>query len=298
MKKKYKAVRFMPRTLRLIEKIDDIVKDYQRQGYEITLRQLYYQLVSKNIIANKKREYKRLGKIVGKARIGGLLDWAAIEDRTRELSQFTHWDSPAERVRVAANSYHLDTRLTQPRYIEVWIEKQSLFSIVERVCDEHDVPIFVCRGYPSITAKHDATKRLLQYEHRNPVILYLGDHDPSGLDIPRELRESFDLFGAFFVEIRRIALTMAQIEEYALPPNPAKITDSRAKNYIRIYGQKSWELDALRPDVLSKIINDEIDALTDHAKLAVRREIQLLHRSELRKIADRYNYGDDDDVLF
>lgn len=184
--------------------------------------------------------------------------------------------------------------MTQPRYIEVWIEKQSLFSIVERVCDEHDVPIFVCRGYPSITAKHDAVKRLLRYEHRSPVILYLGDHDPSGLDIPRELRESFDLFGAFFVEIRRIALTMAQIGEYVLPPNPAKITDSRAKNYIRTYGRKSWELDALRPDVLSKIIDDEIEALTDHAKLNARRELQLSQRNELRETANGYDFGDDE----
>jgi len=294
MKQKYKNYRFKAQTLKLITLVDEIVEDYDSQGYSITLRQLYYQLVIKNIIKNKDSEYKRVGKTVGRARIAGLLDWGIIVDRLRHISQFNHWQDPGEIIRYFSHSYHIDTRIDQPTYIEIWSEKDALASVLEPVCNKHDVPLFICRGYPSITAKHDAAKRLEQQEHRNPIIIYLGDHDPSGLDIPRELRESLDLFGCFFVEIKRIALTMTQIEKYRLPPNPTKLSDSRAKKYIAEHGLQSWELDALTPDALSKLVDDTINEFTDHAKLNARRELQLSQRNELREIADRYDYGDDD----
>ncbi len=294
MKKKYKDVRFMPRTLSLIKEIDGIVIDYQRQGYEITLRQLYYQLVAKNIIRNKQSEYKRVGKITGEARKAGLLDWSIIVDRTRHIFKLNHWQDPGEIIRYFSHSYHIDTRIDQPTYIEIWSEKDALASVLEPICDKHDVPLFICRGYSSITAKHDAAKRFSRYEDRNPTVIYLGDHDPSGLDMPRELRGSFDMYECFFVEIRRIALNMTQIEEYSLPPNPTKSTDSRAAKYFAEHGYQSWELDALTPDVLSKLVDDTINELTDHAKLNARRELQLSQRNALREIADKYDYGDDD----
>lgn len=294
MKKKYKDVRFMPRTLSLIKEIDGIVIDYQRQGYEITLRQLYYQLVAKNIITNKQSEYKRVGKIAGEARKAGLLDWSIIVDRTRHIFKLNHWQDPGEIIRYFSHSYHIDTRIDQPTYIEIWIEKDALASVLEPICDKQDVPLFICRGYSSITAKHDAAKRFSRYEDRNPTVIYLGDHDPSGLDITRELRGSFDMYECFFVEIRRIALNRTQIKEYSLPPNPTKLSDSRAAKYIAEHGYQSWELDALRPDVLSKLVDNTINELTDYAKLNARRELQLSQRNELREIADRYDYGDDD----
>jgi len=297
MKKTYIDHKFKAPALELIKEIDGIVTDYQRQGYEITLRQLYYQLVAKNIIRNKQSEYKQVGKITGEARKAGLLDWDIIVDRTRCISKFDHWRDPGEIIRYYSHLYHIDTRIDQPTYIEIWSEKDALASVLEPICDKHDVPMFICRGYSSITAKYQASKRLLRYEDRNPTVIYLGDHDPSGLDMPRELRESFDMYGCFFVEIKRIALTMTQIEEYSLPPNPTKSTDSRAAKYFAEHGNQSWELDALHPDVLSKLVDGEIDALTDHTKLAVQLEIQLSHREELRKIADRLDYDDDEDVF-
>jgi hypothetical protein len=282
VKNKYKDVKFTAAKLNLVQQISKIAADFNKQGYEITLRQMYYQLVSKNIIPNNDGEYEKVGDIVGKARIAGLLDWDIIVDRIRHIFSFNHWENPGEIIRYFSHSYHIDTRIDQPIYVEIWCEKDALASVLEPICERHDVPLFICRGYPSITAKHDAAERLKQQEHQNPTVIYLGDHDPSGLDIPRELRESFDMFGCFFVEIRRIALTMTQIEQYSLPPNPAKRSD------------QSWELDALTPDVLSELVDDEIKELTDYDKLNARRELQLSHRNELREIADRYDYGDDE----
>lgn len=297
MKKKYINYGFKAPTLELIKLIDEIVEDYDSQGYSITLRQLYYQLVSKIFIKNKASEYDRIGRIVGNARKAGLLDWNIIIDRTRHISKLNHWQDPGEIIRYFSHSYHIDTRIDQPTYIEIWSEKDALAGVLEPTCDKHDVPLFICRGYSSITAKHDAAKRFSRYEDRNPTVIYLGDHDPSGLDMPRELRGSFDMYECFFVEIRRIALSMTQIEEYSLPPNPTKSTDSRAAKYFAEHGYQSWELDALRPDVLTKLVDDVISELTDHAKLNARRELQLSQRNELREIANRYDYGDEEDVF-
>ena len=119
MKKKYKHHRFRASTLELIKLINEIVEDYDSQGYSITLRQLYYQLVSKNIITNKKSEYDRIGGIVGKARLAGLIDWDIIKDRTRRLSQCDHWENPGEVIRYYLHSYRIDTRIDQPTYIEI-----------------------------------------------------------------------------------------------------------------------------------------------------------------------------------
>lgn len=292
MKRKYKDVKFTASTLELVELIDGIVADYECQGYVLTLRQLYYQLVCRNVIANRQSEYKRVGDIVGKARLAGLLDWDVIIDRTRELRKHSHWSGPAEIIRSASHWYHIDTRSDQPVYVEIWSEKDALASVLEPIVDKFDIPLFICKGYPSITSKRIAANRLAQHEDQNPTVIYVGDHDPSGLDIPRELRQSFDTFGCFFVAIRRIALTMLQVEEYSLPPNPAKLSDSRATRYIAEFGSRSWELDSLRPSVLSKLVEDAIDEFTDYEKLNSQREIQAEHRSMLRRIVDGIEEGE------
>lgn len=287
MEIKYKDHSFIKRTKKLITQINEIVSDYKKQGYKMTLRQVYYQLVSKNIIKNRKSEYDRIGDIIKNARLAGLLDWDVIVDRTRQLKKHNHWSGPAEIVRSASYWYHINTRSDQPTYFEIWVEKDALASVLEPITDKHDVPLFVCRGFPSVSAKRIAADRFSRYEDQNPTLIYLGDHDPSGLDIPRELRESFDMFGAFFVEIKRVALNLMQIEKYSLPSYTTKKSDCRAEKYISEYGHKSWELDALRPDVLSELVEDTIDALTDHEKLNAKREIQSSHRTELREVADK-----------
>lgn len=111
--------------------------------------------------------------------------------------------------------------------------------------------------------------RLIEYceEGHDPVILHLGDHDPSGIDMTRDIRDRLTLFmrshGQFPPEVNRIALTMAQIQQYSPPPNPTKLTDSRAKDYLVMYGSDSWELDALDPVMMADLIRDEVEALRD-----------------------------------
>ena len=236
--------KFSADTIAVIDRANVIIEDYQAQGFDLTLRQLYYQFVARGLIPNKDSEYKRLGGIVNDARLAGLIDWAAIQDRTRNLGSLAHWESPNSIINAVASQYRRDLWAGQPYRPEVWIEKDALVGVIEGVCNELDVPFFSCRGYTSQSEMWAASQRLESYlPDQKPLILHLGDHDPSGVDMSRDIRERLELFMGG-VEFDRLALNMDQVQQYAPPPNPAKITDSRAVGYIAIHGDESWELDA------------------------------------------------------
>lgn len=267
MKQAYgEATRFTRKTQKLIEHVNGIVEQYSGMGMRLTLRQCFYQLVSRGIIPNKQDKYQRLSEIVGEGRLAGLIDWSAIEDRTRFIREVNHFENPQEILEAAAYSYRIDTRATQPCYVECWLEKDALIGVIEDTCRRLDVACFSCRGNPSITALHDAAARFRGKS--NPIILYAGDHDPSGLNIPAVIGERLKRF-CVDVEIRRIGLTLAQIRELDLPPNPAKETDGNYKRYVEATGLKeSWELDALPPEKLSGLFTEAISELTDYQELS------------------------------
>lgn len=255
---------FRAATLSVIQMADSICREYQRQGYMLTLRQLYYQFVSRGYIANKDTEYDRLGSIINDARLAGLLDWDFLEDRTRNLQSNTHWSSPESIIRAAAKGYMRDRWENQPNHVEVWVEKEALAGIVERVSDRLDVSYFSCRGYVSQSEMHAAAMRMVGYEEENKevTILHLGDHDPSGIDMTRDIQDRLAMFGSE-ATVDRIALNMDQVRQYNPPPNPAKLTDSRCTSYIANYGNESWELDALDPAALAALIESHVLALRD-----------------------------------
>lgn len=256
---------FTPSSLDLIKSANAIIGEYQRKGFALTLRQLYYQFVARDLLKNTMREYKRLGSVVNDGRMAGLIDWSAIEDRTRNLETRTRWDSPAQIIEATARSFHMDMWQRQDYRPEVWVEKEALIGVVERVCREFDVPYFACRGYTSQSEQWAAGVRLGEYADngQTPIILHLGDHDPSGIDMTRDNAERLTTFAGRRVEVRRLALNMAQIEELKPPPNPAKITDSRFEGYEAIHGGESWELDALPPEYIEALIRGEVESLID-----------------------------------
>lgn len=254
---RYKKIKFSPAHLDVIEKANKIIIQYKAEGYSLTLRQVYYRFVANDFIENNMKSYKRLGDIINNARLGGLIDWYAIEDRTRNLRGLTTWDSPHEIITNAARGFRIDKWEHQRYHVEVWVEKDALVDVVGQACDAHQVSYFSCRGYTSQSEMWAAAQRL--GTHEESVVIHLGDHDPSGVDMSRDIEERLNLFmpsGSLF--FKRIALNMPQIEQYTPPPNPAKITDSRAKGYIEKFGEDSWELDALEPQVISELIDEEI----------------------------------------
>ena len=260
----YIEKRFSTASLDLIATADTICRDYAQQGFDLTLRQLYYQFVARGYLANKQTEYKRLGSIVNDARLAGQLDWDYIVDRTRNLRSLAHWDSPDSVIASAAYGYRTERWDLQPYRVEVWIEKDALVGVIAGACERNDVNYFSCRGYTSQSELWSAARRLRAYERngQKPIVIHLGDHDPSGIDMTRDIADRLHLFGAT-VAVRRIALNMHQVEAHQPPPNPAKLTDSRASGYIGRYGHSSWELDALDPATLDRLIEDEIWAWRD-----------------------------------
>lgn len=274
----------------MIVKANEIIAEYQRQGYDLTLRQLYYQFVSRDIIPNTLRSYKNLGTVINDGRLAGLIDWLAIVDRTRDLRALPHWADPSNIVDACAKQFNIDRWAGQPYRPEVWIEKDALVGVFERVCNELDVPLFSCRGYTSQSEMWVAAQRMLVHRKTGqiPMILHFGDHDPSGKDMSRDIMDRLELFTGGALKFERLALNMKQVDEYDPPPNPAKITDSRAKAYIEEFGDESWELDALEPSVLEALVRDAIDEVIDRDKMDEADLTQARHRETLALVADKF----------
>ena len=256
---KYEDKTFRSSTLALIEIVNQIVEEYSTQGYDLTLRQVYYQCVSRDIIPNNEKSYDKLGRIVGDARMAGLIDWKAIVDRTRTLRGNSHWRAPTEIMLSAAESFAIDKwskEYGQDFRPEVWVEKDALVGVVGRVCEELDVSYFSCRGYTSLSEMWAASQRLLNHRRQGqtPFVIHLGDHDPSGMDMSRDITDRLEIFTKRSLEFERIALNTDQVQQYNPPPNPAKLSDSRATGYITRFGYESWELDALNPNVIAGLI--------------------------------------------
>lgn len=242
----------------MLETINNILEEYKNDGYVLTLRQLYYQLVSKDIIPNNDREYAKLSNILKKGRMAGIVDWDAIEDRVR-IPKLPYWvEGVKEAIEDTIDQYRINRMLGQKQKIEIWVEKDALSSVLYRVSQKYHIRLMVNRGYSSVSAMYDAHKRL----NNNDVILYFGDHDPSGMDMIRDIKERLTEFKRN-IDVRAVALTMEQIEKFSPPPNPAKISDPRAKWYIEKFGKTSWELDALPPKELIRLAEESVLDIID-----------------------------------
>lgn len=284
---RYKEINFKPATLALIQTCNRIIAEYTAQGFRLTLRQLYYQPVSRDVIPNKQTEYDRLGSIVNDARLAGLIDWAAIEDRTRNLRSLSHWKGPDEIIGACAEQFHVDMWATQGYRPEVWIEKDALIGVIEGVCEELDVPLFSCRGYTSQCEMWAAAMRLLAHP-QTPYIFHLGDHDPSGKDMTRDICDRLEMFMGG-CELKRLALNMEQVRKYNPPPNPAKTTDSRYAGYIAEFGGESWELDALEPRVIAGLIFAAIRKLIDRSAWKAKEQERDEGRRKLGVLSERWD---------
>lgn len=303
--------KFSPLSLETIEKAATIIADYQSQGFTLTLRQLYYQFVAHDSFPPERRfrsvgndkwardpkgtpnatpNYKWLASIINDARLAGLIDWYAIEDRTRGVEMVNAWDSPAELIEGGAAQYKEDLWADQKYRPEIWIEKDALTGIIEPACTKYRVPCYACRGYSSQSEQYRAGKRFERQlaEGLIPVVIHLGDHDPSGIDMTRDNADRLEMFAYERVELRRIALNMDQVEQYNPPPNPAKESDSRSTGYIEKFGDSSWELDALDPRVIDRLISKELDTLIDKKKWKAAKEGEEERRDFLQRVSDNW----------
>lgn len=274
----------------MIEKADAIVADYQAQGYRLTLRQLYYQFVSRDLLPNTERSYKNLGNAISEGRLAGLIDWDAIEDRVRVPDIPAQWGSVEALVNSAIRAYRLPRWEGQENYCELWVEKDALAGVLAPLASEYHVVLMVNRGYSSQSAMFESAFRFRRAaeKHDKCHLLYLGDLDPSGEDMVRDVRDRLAMFGADVI-VNKLALNMEQVEEYEPPPNPAKMTDSRAADYVERFGTSSWEVDALPPNVLSQIISAALQEMCDMSLVEEIKQREDRDKAALVRAAKRIN---------
>ncbi len=269
----------------IIEHSIPVVQSYKG---DITLRALHYRLVAMFSFPNTIPHYKRVIAAMTAARWAGLLEFDDFVDHDREQLGETAWEETVleekiqdgiELVDYALDDYRKNIWENQPNYVEVWIEKKALISAFERHCKQYKVGLCPCKGYPSLTFMNDAAQRyrIAGDNGKNLVMLYFGDYDPSGEDIPRSIDETLFRMGAV-VRVERIALMEEQVISMGLPPAPTKAGDSRSANWDGI-GQV--ELDAIEPRELGEMaiaaINKEFDA-------------DLLQELRLQEIEERKEY--------
>lgn len=246
---------------------NQIIAKYLAMGLRLTLRQLYYQFVAHHGLPNNERSYQNLGKLISEGRLAGYVDWNAIEDRGRVAAVPADWSSASEIVEIALRQFRLPRWEGQEHYVELWVEKQALAGVLEPVAGRFHIPLMVNKGYSSQSAMYASAQRFIREKKRSNVLLYLGDHDPSGEDMVRDVRDRLEMFGVENLRVTKVALTMDQVLKHNPPPNPAKITDSRAAAYIEKHGDSSWEVDALDPNTLVTLIEAQINRYLDRAKM-------------------------------
>lgn len=288
---KYIDRAFYKKQKKIIEIANQICNEYMRQGYTLTLRQLYYQFVARGFIENSLREYKNLGNTINDGRLAGLIDWDAIEDRVRNLGFVSHWEHQKDFAKDAANWFHLDFWKDQKYRIEIWVEKDALVGVIERVASQYRCSFLACRGYVSQSEAWRAGQRYLEHAQNGQKvkIIHLGDHDPSGIDMTRDNRDRLNMFSEWTgIEVIRIALNQDQVQQYNPPPNPAKLTDTRAPDYIQRFGDESWELDALEPQVIDQLISNKIKEYIDWDKWNAVKTKEEAAQKELSEIANTH----------
>lgn len=277
---------------RIIEHANYLLADMQEGGFAVTLRSLYYMFVGEERwFSNTLQSYKRFGSIISDARRAGRIDWDLLEDRVREVKKLSHWSSPYDIMDSVCDQYRENLWRGQETRVHLRVEKDTINGIIQPVCERWRVPYVACRGNTSDSEAYAAGKLFQQQINAGlyPVVLYVGDHDPSGMDMTRDNIERLAMFAGEEIEVRRIALNYDQVAEHRLPGNPAKITDSRARGYIARFGDESWEVEALRPRLLEAVIETEIKALIDHDLWNENKAAEEHNQAILVAIRDRWD---------
>jgi hypothetical protein len=265
--------------------VEAALEVFDQYDTAITLRQLYYRLVARLLITNTINSYKRLSRLMVKAREQEDVPSNCLEDRSRRIlgRGDTGYDSAEEYLKQKLSGlqdswkgFTMPMWEDQPVYLLISLEKDALSRLVSRIANRYSVRTFPTRGYPSYSyVQTMANYMQTRLGGKHTIVLYFGDFDPSGVDIERDLEDRLARYGATDFKVKRIALTADQIREHDLPPMPVKRSDARAEGFMAEHGDKSVELDALDPNLLQEIVEKAI-----RENINVRRWNAQVHKIE------------------
>lgn len=271
----------------ILVRAKEIVESYDTG---VTLRQLYYRLVSEGLIPNKQQSYKTLSAKSAAARREGW--FPALIDRTRDIERYRHFESPAHALKWLEDIYRRERTEGQPYSIYIGVEKHGLTTQLVHWFGDLGIPVLALGGYSSQTFV-DEVAADVDEQGRPSVLLYAGDFDPSGMDIDRDFAER----GACFDEVVRVALTRSIVDEYNLPPMPGKAEDSRSARFMLEHGELvQVELDALPPEDLRKLYQQAIDQFWDKKAYAKSRKREGDELAQLIDARVEANMGDIDRI--
>jgi hypothetical protein len=255
----------------------------------MTLRQLFYRLVSTGIIENDRNHYQMMSRVMTKARDDGRCDFDAIVDRSRPEYCREAFADPAAYLKAVARSYHKDYWRSQPYYCEVWVEKDAIVGCIEETTDELGVKVRVGRGFQSTTRAHEIAEYFDSLDDLKQIqIYYLGDHDPSGRMIEDDLRRRIENYTFKNFTLRRLAIFREDIEVFNLPPLRVKPSDSRARGFVAEHGRECVELDALPPEELRSRVRRAIGNLIDRRQWDRAVKVETAELASIRDILNRW----------
>lgn len=254
----------------------------------LTLRQVYYRLVAGVLIPNTRSAYNSLSSQLVTAREQGQVDEARFIDRSRRIDD-NCFDTPENFLQACR--YTLKVNFvrrfwtSQPTYIEVWVEKDALSQVLLGAVKDLNTIVAPSRGYSSYSYLRDASHRIDSQNKDRAIILHFADHDPSGIDMSRDLGDRLSRYSSTEIEVKRIALTFDQVQEYRLIPNPTKMADPRSDGYTNLYGDECWELDAIEPDKLMRITEEAVSSEVED--WGAWEELKEQERAEKTKLEER-----------
>ncbi len=228
----------------------------------MTIRQLFYRLVSRGSIPNDRNHYQMVSRVMTKARDDGRCDFDHIVDRSRPQYSPNVFTDAGRYAEVVQCAYRKDYWATQPNHVEIWAEKDAIIGSIEPTANELGVVIRVGRGFLSTTKAHDIAEHF-QGIDKPITVFYLGDHDPSGQDIERDLYARITGYGSGYFDMQRLAIHKSDIADFDLPPLRIKDTDGRAAKFRAKHGEDCVELDALPPAELRRRITEAVEELQD-----------------------------------
>ena len=249
--------------------------------HPMTLRGLFYRLVSEGLIPKAENEYEKVGRYLLKLRRSGAIPYSSIADSTRWMRKPRTYDSFQDALWQTAETYRRALWNDQAAYVEIWCEKDTLAGILTQETAAWDVPLMVVRGFGSETYLYEASQGIAA--QGKPAYLYLlTDHDPSGLasagDVARKIAR---FLPGFPCAVERVAVTEEQIAAWNLPTRPTKTSDSRSKSFAG----ESVELDAIPPATLRALVRDCIERHIDPAILRRTWNLEEQERATLEHIA-------------